>query len=124
MKTLASLTLLAGLAMVACNLPTGPSSVALSNQRPQVTLTSVGVSPRVVRAGSEFTASASATFYGCGGPLYSVGYANHMYPGAGGAPTFTLTLTAVMGDTVVTFQAYCGYASTGVESLTIQVVAP
>lgn len=140
MKRLVSLTLLAGLSLVACKVPSAVDlpglSCALSfdnsscdgssNKPSQVTLTSVSVSPSVVRAGGEFTASASATFANCSGlgGGYSVGYANQMYPAATSASNFALTLTAVLGDTAVSFQAYCGSVRTAVESVTIQVLPP
>jgi hypothetical protein len=133
---------LAALGLVACDPPTAPQASTAQECQfisfdipsdcdnhgppppPQVVLI-VSVSPKTVRAGGQFTAFANVGFFcggGRGGPI-SVTYANQTYPQfLGGAfASLTDTLTAVLGDTVVTFQASCtGAAAT--QSVTIQVL--
>ena len=73
---------------------------------------------------SRFTAAASAGFF-CGGQGggISVTYANKQYAQSFGGAFGSLTesLTAVLGDTVVTFQANCPGA-VATRSVTIQVL--
>jgi hypothetical protein len=142
------LILLAGLGLAACNLPTAPQTSQTSAPEicdsiggesifgyvppcrhsgpppsPQVALTDT-VSPGVVRAGDKFTATASAGFF-CGGQVggISVTYANKQYAqDFGGAfGSLTESLIAVLGDTVVTFQANCPGA-VATRSVIIQVL--
>lgn len=141
MKQLTLLLLLAGLGITACTPPTAPPASSAhdcqfisfdipsdcDNHRPPPP-PSVGlsdsVSPKVVRAGSPFVAFAGAGFF-CGGQggWISVTYANQSYPQFSGGAFVSLadTLTAVLGDTVVIFQASCSGASV-TQSMNIQVL--
>ena len=145
MKPCTPLILFAGLGLAACNPPTAPQTSAPQicdpiggesifgyvppcghsgpPPSPQVGLTDT-VSPGVVRAGDKFTAAASAGFF-CGGQGggISVTYANKQYAQSFGGAFGSLTesLTAVLGDTVVTFQANCPGA-VATRRVTIQVL--
>ena len=143
MKRSTPLILLAGLSLAACNPPTAPQPQSSTPDcpfisfdipsncgsppgpppSPQVGLTDT-VSPGVVRAGDKFTAAASAGFY-CGGQGggISITYANKEYAQyfGGAFGSLTESLTAVLGDTVVTFQANCPGA-VATRSVTIQVL--
>ena len=145
MKPCTPLILFAGLGLAACNPLTAPQTSAPQicdpiggesifgyvppcghsgpPPSPQVGLTDT-VSPGVVRAGDKFTAAASAGFF-CGGQGggISVTYANKQYAQSFGGAFGSLTesLTAVLGDTVVTFQANCPGA-VATRSVTIQVL--
>ena len=138
--------LLAGLGLAACNPPTAPKDgqhycrfISFDvpadcggsqgpPQQPQVAFTAVNVSPAVVHAGDHFTASASATFVGCLEAFIYIDYANHRYDGDPASPSsFTVSLTAVLGDTVVMFETACGSLNTQgwslpVSTVTIQVL--
>jgi len=90
---------------------------------PHVDLTSVSVRPMQLRAGDQFTASMTVAYSNCGGPVgFSVTYADRQYPAASGDSSFALSLAAVLGDTVVTFQASCSYVTTPPRAVTIQVL--
>lgn len=143
MKRSISLVVLAGWGLVACNPPTAPQTSTTPSCRfvsfdipstcdsgggpppsPQVALIDT-VSAKVVRAGDNFAAVARAGFF-CGGEggEISVTYADHQdaqYFGGGSFGSLTDTLTAILGDTVVSFQASCPGAVT-TQTVTIQVL--
>ena len=115
MKSLVSLLLFAGVGITACEPPTA------SRPTQNWTLT-VSVSPTVVRAGSQFTASASAAAPASSACGIQIFYANTPYGGGSGSPTtFSVALTAVAWDTVVNFQAACAGA-VATQTVTIQVL--
>ena len=134
MKSLVSLILLAGVGITACEPPTAPKGTQncrfISFDVPpdcsgrldsQVSLTSVSVSPTMLRAGDYFTASASAKMSNC----YNVSqivivYGTHAY--YGNPPSLIVTVVAVPVDTVVTFYAACGFGPWPVQTVTIQVL--
>ena len=138
MKSLVSLIVFAGLALAACNPPTAPkptqyctfisfdvppdcSEGPSQNANAQATLDSVSVSPTVVRAGDHFTASARATVAHCNSvSQITIDYANDVYNG--NPPSLTVSLTAVFGDTVLTFEAECGLVFAPVKTRIIQVL--
>ena len=91
-----------------------------------VDLTAARVSPTVLHPGDPFTAYESATFTNCA-PLagLQIEYAGNAIGGGNAdSPTLTVSLTAVLGDTVVVFEAECNGVFTPLKEVTIQVLPP
>lgn len=91
---------------------------------PRLVWNTVTVSPTVIRAGSQFIASASVTYSNCETPVIVVNYAGQT--GSQQATAFGMFLTAVLGQTTVTFEAVCvpgggGSAIRDSRSVTIEV---
>lgn len=95
-----------------CDSPGGDASVVL---------TSVNVSPTTVHSGDHFTATAAAAFGDCDSQgMIFVDYADSAYWQASSA--LTVSLTAVLNQTVVVFGAECDPAFAPSKIDTIQVV--
>ena len=84
----------------------------LGGHAPHIELTSAAVSPTTVRAGSQFAVSASATYGDCA-PMLVASYANGTQVVSWPGSQLQGSLTAVLGQTAVSFDATCaagGYA--------------
>lgn len=90
----------------------GPWVAPKPSNGSHIELTTVAVSPTAVRAGSQFVASASATFGGCAGtPSIVVIYGGRLEIQNGTA--FQSSFTALLTQTVVDFHAFCVTPSGG-----------
>ena len=109
----------------ACNVLSDWGTAPNSAPEAHVELTAVNVSPTVVHAGNQFTASATAAFSHCPGLwIINVTYGNQAYTGSENQSSVTTTFNAVLGQTAVNFEAHCLTAFAPIQTVAIQVPQP